>query len=150
MTLIDLIEAKIIKVPLDSKDKPDVIRELVGILRDAGEIEDFDSALQAVQEREDKQSTGLTDYIAVPHAKSDAVTSLKLALGISPEGIDFDSMDKEPSKLFFLLLAPPNMSGPHVQALAEIAKLSQSKALCKALFSAESAKEVIELLEGED
>ena len=149
MTLIDLVQENIIKTPLESKDKPDVIRELVQILKDAGEIDDYDAALSAVQDREDKQSTGLTDGIAVPHAKTPAVTSLKLALGISPDGIDFDSMDKQPSKLFFLLLAAPGMSGPHVEALAEIAKFSRSKALCKALVNAENAKEVVELLTGD-
>ena len=149
MALIDLVIEKIIKIPLESTDKPDVLRELVQILKDADEITDFDSALKAVQDREDKQSTGLTDGIAVPHAKTSAVNSLKLAIGISPEGIDFDSMDKQPSKLFFLLLAAPGMSGPHVEALAEIAKLARSKTLCKALINAENANEVVELLAGE-
>ncbi len=146
MALMDLVNENIIKVPLVSKDKPDVIRELVTILKDAGEITDFDSALKAVQAREDKQSTGLTDYIAVPHAKTSAVNSLKLAIGISPEGIDFDSLDKQPSRLFFLMLASPHMSGPHVQALAEIAKLSRSKMLCQALFNAQNAQQVVDLL----
>lgn len=149
MNLIDLVEDKIIKTPLESKDKPDVLRELVQILKDAGEIDDFDTVLNAVQEREDKQSTGLTDNIAVPHAKTDAVKSLKLAIGISPEGIDFNSVDKQPSKLFFLLVAAPGMSGPHVEALAEIAKLAQSKTLCKTLISADNAQEVVELLRGD-
>jgi mannitol/fructose-specific phosphotransferase system IIA component (Ntr-type) len=149
MTLIDLITDKIIKTPLESKDKPDVLREMVQILKDAGEIDDFDGVLKAVQEREDKQSNGLTDNIAVPHAKTPAVTSLKLAIGISPEGIDFNSVDKQPSKLFFLLLAAPGMSGPHVEALAEIAKLAQSKAVCQALISAKTAQEVVELLTGD-
>ncbi len=149
MNLIDLVTDKIIKTPLESKDKPDVLRELVQILKDAGEIDDFDEVLKAVQDREDKQSTGLTDNIAVPHAKTPAVASLKLAIGISPEGIDFNSMDKQPSKLFFLLLAAPGMSGPHVEALAEIAKLAQSTTLCKALVSAKTAQEVVELLTGD-
>ena len=149
MALIDLVVDKIVKIPLESIDKPDVIRELVQILKDAGEIDDFDAALKTVQVREDQQSTGLTDGIAVPHAKTSAVTSLKLAIGIAPQGIDFDSVDKQPSKLFFLLLTSPGMSGPHVEALAEIAKLSRSKTLCKALVSAENAHEVIELLRGD-
>lgn len=146
MTLIDLVVEQIVKIPLESKDKPDVLRELVQILKDAGEIDDTESVLKAVQEREDKQSTGLTDGIAVPHAKTDTVPKLKLAIGIAPEGIDFDSMDKEPAKLIFLLLAPPGMSGPHVEALAEIAKLSRSKSLCNALCSAANAQEVVQLL----
>ena len=149
MTLIQLVEEKIIKTPLESKDKPDVLRELVQILKDAGEIDDFGAVLKAVQDREDKLSTGLESGIAVPHGKTTAVSSLKLALGIAPEGIDFDALDKQPSKLFFLLVAPPNQSGPHVEALAEIAKLAQSKAFCKALTGADNAQEVVALMKGE-
>ncbi len=149
MSLIDLVQEDIVKIPLVSTDKPEVLRELVQILKDAGQIQDFDAVLQAVREREEKLSTGLESGIAVPHGKTDAVTSLKLALGIAPEGIDFSSIDGEPSKLFFLLVAPPNQSGPHVEALAEIVKLVQSKAFCRALAGAEDAREVVELIKGE-
>ena len=148
MALIDLVVEKIVKIPLDSQDKPDILRELVQILKDAGEIDDFDAVLKAVQDREDKQSTGLEKGIAVPHCKSAAVASLKLAIGIAPQGIDFDSMDRQPTNLFFLLVASPELSGPHVEALAEIAKLARSNSFCKAMVNAESAKEVVELLKG--
>ena len=146
MSLIDLIVEKIVKIPLESKDKPDVIRELVQILKDAGEIDDFDAVLKVIQEREFKGSTGLQDGIAVPHGKTDAVSTLKLAIGISPDGIDFDSLDGKPSNLLFLLVAPPGMSGPHVEALAEIAKIAQSKAFFKSLISAGNSQEVVELM----
>lgn len=149
MAFIDLVAEEIVKIPLVSKDKPDVLRELVQILKDAGQIDDFDGVLKMVREREDKGSTGLEKGIAVPHAKSPAVSSLKLAIGIAPQGIDFDALDKQPSKLFFLLVAAPGQSGPHVQALSEIAKLARSDALCKALSRAGNAAEVVELLKGE-
>ena len=149
MALIDMVTEEIVKTPLESKDKPDVLRELVQILKDAGEIDDFDVVLKAIQEREDKGSTGLEKSIAVPHAKTSAVSSLKLAIGIAPEGIDFDSLDKQPSKLFFLFVAAPDQSGPHVEALGEIANLSRSNAFFRALVNADSAAEVVELLKGE-
>lgn len=149
MALIDMIVEKVIKTPLVSKDKPDVLRELVQILKDAGEIDDFDTALKAIQKREDLGSTGLEKGIAVPHAKTDAVSRLKLAIGIAPDGIDFDAMDKQPSKLFFLLLAAPGQAGPHVEALSEIAKLASSTSFCKALINADNAQEVVELIKGE-
>jgi len=148
MALIDLVEEKIVKIPMVSQDKPDILRELVQILKDTGEIDDFDNVLKAVQDREDKQSTGLEQGIAVPHCKCAAVTSLKLAIGIAPQGIDFDSMDKQPTNLFFLLVASPELSGPHVEALAEIAKLARSKSFCKALVHADNAQEVVDLLKG--
>ena len=125
MALIDLLVPEVVKTPLESKDKPDVLRELVQILKDAGQIDDLDTVLKAVQEREDKQSTGLEAGIAVPHCKAPAVKSLKLAIGIAPEGIDFDSLDGQPTTLFFLLVAAPDQSGPHVEALAEIARLAR-------------------------
>ncbi|HPS54988.1 MAG TPA: PTS sugar transporter subunit IIA [Sedimentisphaerales bacterium] len=146
MSLIDLVVEKIVKIPLESTDKPGVIRELVQILKDAGEIDDFDAVLAAVQEREFKRSTGLQDGIAVPHGKTKAVSTLKLAIGLSPKGVDFDSLDGKPSNLIFLLVAPPGMSGPHVEALAEIAKIANSKAFCRSLVSSSSSQEVVELM----
>jgi fructose-specific phosphotransferase system IIA component len=149
MALIDLVMPEVIKTPLASKDKPDVLRELVQILKDTGKIDDFDTVLKAIQQREDEQSTGLEQGIAVPHGKTTAVSSLQLAIGIAPQGIDFDSLDGKPTKLFFLLVAAPNQSGPHVQALAEVAKLARSKAFCQALVNAEDAQQVVELLKEE-
>lgn len=149
MALIDLIKEEIIKTPLQSNDKPEVLRELVQILVDAGEISDFDAVLKAVHEREDKLSTGLEDGVAIPHGKCSAVSTLKVAIGIAPQGIDFNSIDGKPSKIFFLMLASPNQAGPHVEALAEIAKLVRSKAFCRALISAENAQEVVELFRGD-
>jgi len=99
--------------------------------------------------REKLGSTGLNDGIAVPHGKTDAVKDLAIALGIAPDGIEFDSMDGKASSLFFLILAPPDKSGPHIQALAEIAKLSRSRALCKAIVHARSSQDVVDLLRGE-
>ena len=146
MGLIDLVEEKIIKVPLESKNKPDVLREMVQILKDAGEIDDFDTVLTDVQDRERKRSTGLEEGIAVPHCKTAAVSTLKLAIGISSEGIDFDSLDGKPCKLFFLLVASPDFSGPHVEALSEIVKLVRSKAFCRVLISSNDAHEAVELI----
>lgn len=149
MSLIDLVQEKIVRIPLVSQDKADVLRELVQILKDAGEIEDYDAVLRAICEREEKLSTGLESGIAVPHGKTEAVSTLKLALGIAPQGIDFASIDRQPSKLFFMLVAPPNQSGPHVEALAEIVKLVQSNAFCRAVTAAKDAHEVVELIKGE-
>jgi fructose-specific phosphotransferase system IIA component len=149
MALIELVQEQIVKTPLESRDKPDLLRELVQILVDAGQIDDFDAVLEAIQAREDQQSTGLQDGIAIPHGKSAAVSRLKLAIGIAPDGVDFDSLDGQPARLFFLLVAPPDRPGPHVEALSEIAKLAQSKAFCKALAAADSAAEVVELLKGD-
>ena len=119
MAVVNLIEEDIIKIPLEAKTKPDVIKELVDVLKKAGKIEDAESVFRAVMLRENMGSTGLEKGIAVPHAKTHKVNNLVLAIGVSPEGVDFDSLDGEPSKLFFLLIATPQQAGPHIEALSD-------------------------------
>ena len=145
MAFIDHVEPSIIKIPLEAKSKEGVLRELVQLLVDAGKVEDFDAAYQALLEREQKGSTGLEAGIAVPHAKTETVPGLSVAIGIAPDGVDFQAMDGNPSTIFFLLLAPPSQSGPHIEALSEIAKITQSKSFCKMLLKADSPEEVAEL-----
>jgi len=145
MALVDLIRPEVVKVPLVSTTKPEVIRELVEVLRDAGKISDVDLVYDALMERESLGSTGLEQGIAVPHAKTPAVNSLTVAVGISPKGIDFQALDGEPSKLFFLLVAPPGQSGPHIEALADIARITKSQAFCRTLASATTPAGVVEM-----
>ena len=147
MALIDRIELKVVKVPLEAETKNGVIHELVEILANAGVITDTEKSYDAVLTREALGSTGLENGVAVPHAKTNSVASLAIAIGIAPDGIDFDALDGMPSKLFFLLLAPPDQSGPHIEALAEIARVTRSKAFCRALTSSVSADEVVELFQ---
>jgi len=145
MAFVDLIRPEVVKVPLVSTTKPEVIRELVEVLREAGKISDADLVYEALMKRESLGSTGLEQGIAVPHAKTPAVDSLTVALGISPRGVDFQSINGEASKLFFLLLAAPDQSGPHIEALADIARITKSQAFCRTLASATTPAEVVEL-----
>ena len=146
MGLLNLIEPNVVKVPLVSTTKYEVIPELLDILVNCGKVSNRDTALNALLERESLGSTGLESGIAVPHAKTPAASALTLAIGIAPDGIDFQSADGDPSHLFFLLLAPPDQSGPHIEALAEIARLTRAPAFLRALSRAESPGEVVELL----
>lgn len=149
MSIQDLITKDVVKVPLVSHEKYAVIRELVQFLHDAGKIDDVDMVYNAVLDREVQGSTGLEQGIAVPHAKCAAVRSLVLAVGVSPDGIDFESLDGNKSHLFFMILAPPDKSGPHIQLLSEISGVVRSKAFCRMLRSAKDAEEVVELFQEE-
>jgi fructose-specific phosphotransferase system IIA component len=149
MALVDLITEDVVKVPLVSDNKNDIIRELIQILVDAGKIIDADAAYYAIIKREEQGSTGLEKGIAVPHAKCAEVSSLTISIGIKPSGVDFDAIDEKPSYLFFMLLAPPDQSGPHIEALAEIARMTRSEAFCSTLINAKSEKEVVDLFKEE-
>ncbi len=149
MALIDLIEESVVRAPLKATDKNSAIRELVETLVTAGKILEVETAYQAVIDREAKGSTGLTEGIAVPHAKTLAARELTVAIGVSPKGIEFGSLDGKPSTLFFLILAPPDRAGPHIEALAEIARMSRSKAFCASLAACRSPVEVVRLFKDE-
>ena len=145
MALLDRISAKVVKVPLTSTTKEGVIRELVSLLVDAGTIADAAASAEAVLAREALGSTGLEHGIAVPHAKTSSVADLTVAIGISPKGVSFAALDGQPSHVFFLLLAPPDKSGPHIEALAEIARLTRSPSFVRVLRTAANADEVISI-----
>jgi fructose-specific phosphotransferase system IIA component len=145
MALLDLIRPDIIKVPLLSQNKNDVIRELIQILIDTGKVSDMERINNALLDREALGSTGLEHGIAVPHAKIDMLKELHVSIGISHTGIDFQALDGKPSYLFFLLLAPPGQSGPHIEALADIARITRSQAFYGALINATSAQGVVDL-----
>jgi fructose-specific phosphotransferase system IIA component len=149
MALIDLISEDIVKVPMESTTKEEAIVELVDVLVKAGKIKDKVRITEAVLKRENLGSTGLENGIAVPHAKTEEVNTLMLAIGISFKGVDFNAVDGKPSKVFFLMLASPDKSGPHIEALAEIARMTRSEAFSRVLSAASSAKEVVDLFKEE-
>lgn len=149
MGLLELLNPEIVKVPIVSQTKREIIGELIQVLADAGQLTDVEKARDAVLTREDMGSTGLEMGIAVPHAKTDAVDEMTMSLGIASSGVDFGSIDGEPSYLFFLILAPPDQSGPHIELLAEIARITRSQSFCKLVIGASSADEVVGLFKEE-
>ena len=149
MGLLDILTKDDIAVPLASRDKNSAIRELITLFKDSGKIVNEEQVYDAVMMREDKGSTGLEKGIAVPHGKTTAVNKVAAAIGISPDGIEFGSIDGKPSKLIFLVIAPPNQSGAHITLLSEIARLTQYHSLCEELLEAKSAENVISILHGD-
>lgn len=148
MKLTDYIDPKCIKVNLESKYKEEVIEELVFLLADgiSGSV-DPDALYNAVMMRESEGSTGLEKGIAIPHAKCDYVDKLRIAIGISREGVDFDAQDDKPSRLFFLMVAPRNEAGPHVQAIARIVKITGIEGVKSRLLNANNSEKVIEIID---
>jgi len=147
MRLSALLNEETITVSLIYRDKQGVIEELLDLAMKTGKITDRAVALKAVLDRENLMSTGLEKGVAVPHAKSKAAEDLAMALGISKEGIDFQSADGEPSHLFFFLLAPEAAAGPNVQVLAQVARLTNDPDFRKALKDAQSSKKALDIIQ---
>jgi mannitol/fructose-specific phosphotransferase system IIA component (Ntr-type) len=124
MKFTDFVTREAVKANLQADLKPDVIRELVQSLSDAGRLasDQLDSIVKAIMKREELGSTGIGRGVAVPHTKHPSVSRLTGAVAVSAEGVDFQSLDGEKVHLFFLLVSPP-------RAGVRIAQVAQRKFL---------------------
>ncbi|MDR2482372.1 MAG: cation:proton antiporter, partial [Treponema sp.] len=112
--MLSLITPDCVSLDLQAETKEGIITELVDILAARGRLEDRDTVLADVFERERSMSTGMQHGIALPHAKSSGVSELCVAVGVKSGGIDFGSLDGEKSRLFILMVSSRKVSGPHV------------------------------------
>jgi fructose-specific phosphotransferase system IIA component len=143
MKLKDLLTENLIKIHLSSQEKRLVIEEMVDVLVKAGCIKDRGEVLKAVLDREAVMSTGVGDEVAIPHAKSEAAPSIVVALGIARKPIDFQSMDDQPVRIIWLLVGPPDQTGPHLKALSRISRLMHKPEFREQLLAAQNAKEAL-------
>ena len=118
------------------------------ILDGRGMILDRDMVIRDVIEREKTINTGMINAIALPHAKTDGVDDLRVAVGIKREGLDFGAMDGKKSRLFILIVSPKKAFVPHLEFLATISTFLENKKVCEAVINATSPDKVAELLRG--
>jgi nitrogen PTS system EIIA component len=152
MKFADFVSTDAIKSHLNAHDKEGVIREMAQSLLDAGKInaDELDSIVRAILKREELGSTGIGRGVAVPHTKHPSVNRLVGTVAVSPEGIDFDSLDGEKVQLFFLLISPPDRPGDHLRALENISRQLRNDTFCRFLKQAKSPEEIKQLLEEAD
>lgn len=147
MKLTDAIGPEHVKLDMEAVDKREAIEELVELMAESCENCDADTILDAVFARERDGSTGLEKGVAIPHAKCDAVDRLRIVIGVSRDGVDFESQDGKPSHLFFLMIAPTSESGPHVQAIAKIVKMIKLDRFRERLLKAKRPEDVVETID---
>ncbi|MBU0468780.1 MAG: PTS sugar transporter subunit IIA [Candidatus Omnitrophica bacterium] len=152
MKIREFISAKAVSADLKAKDKEGVITELVDLIIDTGSIEKKSKkkVLEVLMAREALGSTAIGQGIAIPHAKHKSTKKLVGCLGVSKEGIDFDSLDGELAHIFFLLMAPIDSAGPHLKALAKISRLLKDKFVRERLKGAKDEEEIKKIIDQED
>ncbi|HEY5563605.1 MAG TPA: PTS sugar transporter subunit IIA [Clostridiaceae bacterium] len=123
VAVTDLFSPNRVIFELSARTKKGVISELVDELEKDGILTEKAKFLEEVYKREEESSTGIGLQIAIPHGKSDAVLKASLVFGKSSTGIEFDSLDKEKVKLFFLIAVPENSDEIHLHAIASICRL---------------------------
>lgn len=140
MLLTEFLTPERVVVPLAARDKAGIIAELTRHLVDHSGGS-FAEVLGAIEEREAVLSTGIGFGVAIPHARSSAVRELTVVCGVSPVPISYDSIDGEPVRLFFLIVAPEASAGQHVKVLSRIARLVRREDLRAKLSGALTAQE---------
>ncbi len=152
MKFSDFVSGKAIRADLRSTDKASVIGELVESLLVAGEIKaaDKDDIVKAILKREELGSTGIGRGIAVPHTKHLSVNKLIGTVGVSTNGVEFESLDGEKVQLFFLLVSPPDRPGDHLRALENISRQLRDETFCRFLKQSKTSDDILQLLNEAD
>jgi PTS system fructose-specific IIC component len=141
MKITDLLKPEGIKLGGSAKDKADTIRQMVDLMCREGNIKDKAKYKAAVEAREQESTTAVGDGIAIPHAKTDAVSAPGLAAMTVPAGVDYDSPDGEPSNLIFLIAAPNTKDNVHLEVLSKLSALLMDDDFTAKLRAAKTPQE---------
>ncbi len=146
MQINDYLKLEAVNLELESKDKKSILKELFGKLSKCSEVNDEKKCYEDLMERENLGSTGIGKGVAIPHAKTDGVDKIIMTIGISKNPIYFDSIDDEDVRIFFMFLAPTNLSQEYLVLLAKISRFIREDKFREQLLNASSKEEIKEIL----
>ncbi|OGC76593.1 MAG: hypothetical protein A2Z27_00715 [candidate division Zixibacteria bacterium RBG_16_50_21] len=147
MKLSKFCEEDLISFDLKGKTKEQIISELVDLTSRSKLVKDRQELHKAVVEREKLVTTGVGYGVAFPHAKTKAVKGIVVAFGRSKAGVDFEAMDKKPVYLFYLIAAPEDAIGAHLNVMARLSYIMKNDKIRERLMTIHSPKELLEILD---
>ncbi|KMJ58014.1 PTS fructose transporter subunit IIA [Bacillus sp. LL01] len=147
MKITDLLTKDTVTLHLRSGNKSDVIKELIDSLAGAGKLADKGKYEEAILAREAQSTTGIGEGIAIPHAKTNAVKTPAIAFGVAKDGIDYESLDGQPSQLFFMIAASEGANNEHLETLSRLSSMLMDSEFRKSLMNASSKEEIIRLID---
>ncbi len=150
MKIVDFVTPELIVCDLAARDKGEVIDALAARVAAHVAAVDRESLVRVLLARERLASMAIGEGVAIPHGKLATVDKLLACVGRAPRGVDFDSMDGQPTHLFFLLIAPDDSTGVHLRALARISRLFKSVDVRTRLMQAEDAGAMYRVIADED
>ncbi len=148
--LFELVRPECIRLELSARRKADALRELAGLLEQAGRIKDRRRIEEGLLQRERTASTGIGNGVAIPHLLTSETRETVMAFGRRREGIRFDAVDDLPVTLIFLIVGPREQEYAHLQLLSRLSRLLHSHTFRQALLEAETQAEVLRLLRREE
>ncbi len=150
MKISDLLSSQSIQIGAAPADKSAAINQLADLMEKGGSISDKQQYLKDVLAREASCTTGLGDGIATPHAKSAGVKKAALAAMTVPAGIDFESLDGNPARLFFMIAAPEGAADAHIELLQQLSTMIMDNDFKEALIAAKSKEEFLKIIDDKE
>jgi len=150
MKITSILTQDLIKVNIPGDSKEDVINAIIDLAATSQKIKDVEKVRQAIFEREKIMSTGVGKGFAIPHGKTDAVTDIVAAFGVTEKPIDYQSLDHEPVRLLFLLIGKDSLVGAHIKLLSRISRLMNKEDLRSRLLQVSNAAEILQILKDEE
>ncbi|MFC0525588.1 fructose-specific PTS transporter subunit EIIC [Pontibacillus salicampi] len=147
MKITELLRKDTMILQLEAETKPEIIDELVNKLDEAGRLNDKEAFKEAILERENQSTTGIGEGVAIPHAKSAAVKEPAIAFARSQQGADYESLDGQPTHLFFMIAASEGANQAHLETLSSLSSLLMDSAFREKLLQAESREEMLNLID---
>lgn len=148
MNIKNLVDEKLIKSELESKTKDNLIDEMIELLVENNIIMDKEQFRKDIYARENLSTTGIGYGIAIPHAKSKTVRTPKIAIGISKEGIDYDSIDGEKVFMVFMIAVNEGENDLHIKILANLSRKLMHEDFRERLLKAEDSSSIYEIVCG--
>jgi len=149
MKILDVLQKEAIISDLKSQDKKGILEELVAPIARITGVNHKD-LVRVLMDREQLGSTGIGGGIGIPHGKLKQLESLALGFGLSRKGVDFESMDNQPTHIFFLLVTPENSTGLHLKMLARISKILKHDPFKEKLLNAANSDAIFSIIREED
>lgn len=146
LKISDYLKPEAIIMEIKAKEKIAAINELVAHMVENKLVSNGDEFIKALAKRENLESTGIGDGIAIPHARTSAVKDLILAFARSPRGIDFSAVDGKPSHIIFLIASPEGKKSEYILALAKLSRLLRKHAVRELLRNAKEPKEIMDII----
>lgn len=150
MKITELLDINSIDLNPQISNKEEAIDHLVNLLDQSGKLNDKEIYKESVLNREAQSTTGIGDGVAIPHGQSEGVETAGLSAMVVKEGLDFKSLDGQPTYLFFMIGAPKDSEGAHLQALAQLSTLLMEEDFRNALINASSKEEFLQLIDAKE
>ncbi|WP_250278388.1 PTS fructose transporter subunit IIABC [[Clostridium] colinum] len=146
MKITSLINIKSIDLNASVNSKIDAIDMLVNLMAKGGNVKDKEAYKQAILQREESSTTGIGDEIAIPHAKTEAISNAGVAVMVVKDGVDYEALDGQKTKLLFMIGAPASGGDTHLQVLSKLSTLIMTPNFKDSILSAKSPQEILDII----